>query len=53
MKLSYTKLWKQLINKKMSNADLRKAVAMFSNTMTKVRRDEKVSKGVLLKSLDI
>ena len=33
----------------MSKADLRKAVAMSPNTMTKMRRDEEVSMSVLLK----
>jgi DNA-binding Xre family transcriptional regulator len=33
----------------MSKATLRKAVAMSPNTMTKMRRDEEVSMGVLLK----
>ena len=49
MKISYNKLWKLLIDKKMSKADLRKAVAMSPNTMTKMRRDEEVSMSVLLK----
>jgi DNA-binding Xre family transcriptional regulator len=33
----------------MSKSALRKAVAMSPNTMTKMRRDEEVSMGVLLK----
>jgi DNA-binding Xre family transcriptional regulator len=49
MKISYNKLWKLLIDRKMSKATLRKAVAMSPNTMTKMRRDEEVSMGVLLK----
>ena len=49
MKISYNKLWKLLIDKKMSKADLRKAVEMSPNTMTKMRRDEEVSMSVLLK----
>ena len=49
MKISYNKLWKLLIDKKMSKADLRKAVATSPNTMTKMRRDEEVSMSVLLK----
>ena len=40
MKVSYNKLWKLLIDRKMSKADLRKAVEMSPNTMTKMRRDE-------------
>ena len=49
MKVSYNKLWKLLIDRKMSKADLRKAVEMSPNTMTKMRRDEEVSMPVLLK----
>lgn len=49
MKISYNKLWKQLIDRKMSKADLRKAVEMSPNTMTKMRRDEEVSLNVLLR----
>lgn len=49
MTVSYKKLWKLLIDKNMSQADLRKAVEMSPNTMTKMRRNEEVSMGVLLK----
>ncbi len=49
MKISYNKLWKLLIDKKMSKADLRKAISMSPNTLTKMRRDEEVSMSVLLK----
>ncbi|MDD3186160.1 MAG: helix-turn-helix transcriptional regulator [Anaerostipes sp.] len=49
MKVSYNKLWKLLIDRKMSKADLRKAVEMSPNTMTKMRRDEEVAMSVLLK----
>ena len=49
MKISYNKLWKLLIDKKMSKADLRKATELAPNTMTKLRKDEEVSMGVLLK----
>ncbi len=49
MKISYNKLWKLLIDKKMSKADLRKAAEISPNTMTKIRRDEEVSMGVLLR----
>lgn len=49
MKISYNKLWKLLIDKKMSNADMRKAVDIAPNTMTKLRRDEEVSMSILLK----
>lgn len=47
MKVSYNKLWKMLIDKKMSKADLRRAAGVAPNTMTKLRRDEDVSLTVL------
>ena len=47
MAISYNKMWKLLIDKKMSNADLRKAAAVSPNTMTKLRRDEPVNLAVL------
>ena len=49
MAISYNKLWKLLIDKKMSKADLRRAAGIAPNTMTKLRRDEKVSMAVLIK----
>lgn len=49
MKVSYNKLWKLLVDRKMSKADLRKAVEIAPNTMTKLRKDEEVSMAVLLK----
>ena len=49
MAVSYTKLWKLLIDKKMSKADLRKAAGLAPNTMTKLRRDEPVAMVVLEK----
>ena len=42
MATSYNKLWKLLVDKKMSKADLRKASGVSPNTMTKLRRDEPV-----------
>lgn len=47
MAISYNKLWKLLIDKKMSKADLRRAAGLAPNTMTKLRRDEEVTLGVL------
>lgn len=49
MRVSYKKLWKLLIDKDMSKADLRKAVEMSLNTMTKMRKNEEVAMSVLLK----
>ena len=45
--ISYNRLWKILIDKKMSKADLRKAAGLAPNTMTKLRRDQEVSLSVL------
>lgn len=47
MAVSYNRLWKLLIDKKMSKADLRKAAGLAPNTMTKLRRDELVAMSVL------
>ena len=49
MAISYNKLWKLLIDKKMSKADLRKAAGIAPNTMTRLRRDEEVTLSVLSK----
>ena len=49
MKASYKKLWKLLVDKKMSKADLRKAAGIAPNTMTRLRRDEEVTLTVLHK----
>ncbi len=47
LSISYNKLWKLLVDKKMSKADLRRAAEISPNTMTKLRRDEEVSMTVL------
>ena len=49
MAISYNKLWKLLVDKKMSKADLRKAAGIAPNTMTRLRRDEEVTLAVLNK----
>ena len=43
MVISYNKLWKLLIDRKMSKADLRRAAGIAPNTMTKLNRDEEVT----------
>ena len=56
MATTYNKLWKLLVDKKMSKADLRKASGVSPNTMTKLRRDEPVMLSVLdkiCKTLDV
>lgn len=47
MAISYNKLWKLLVDKKMSKANLRKAAGIAPNTMTRLRRDEEVTLSVL------
>lgn len=47
MALSYNRLWKLLVDKKMSKADLRKVADIAPNTMTKLRRDEAVNLAIL------
>ena len=49
MAISYNKLWKLLVDKKMSKADLRKAAGIAPITMTRLRRDEEVTLTVLNK----
>ena len=49
MAVSYNKLWKVLIDKKMSKADLRRSADISSSTLTKLRKDEDVSMVVLQK----
>ena len=53
MAISYNKLWKLLVDKKMSKADLRRATEMASNTMTSLRRDKKVSLDILLRICEV
>lgn len=49
MTISYNKLWKLLIDKKISKVTLRKNANIAPNTMTKLRRDEPVSMLILMK----
>lgn len=49
MAISYKKLWKLLIDKDMTAAQLRERTGIEPNTMTKLRRDEEVSMAVLIK----
>lgn len=43
MAVSYNRLWKLLVDRKMSKADLRKQAAIAPNTLTKLRRDKEVT----------
>lgn len=47
MVISYNKMWKLLIDKNMSTADLRKIANIAPNTMTKLRRNEPVNLTIL------
>ena len=47
MAVSYSKLWKLLVDKRMSKCDLRKEAGISPNTMTKLRRNEPVMFSVL------
>ena len=49
MVISYNKLWKLLVDKKMGTSELRKASGVAPNTMTRLRRDEEVTLSVLYK----
>ncbi len=47
MAVSYNKLWKLLIDRKIRPADLRKEAEIAPNTMTKLRKDEAVNLAIL------
>ena len=47
MAVQYNKLWKLLIDKKMTKSDLRKQADISPNTMTKLNHDEIVALPIL------
>lgn len=49
MEVTYNKLWKLMIDRKMTAAEIRKKTELSSCTMSKLRHDEPVSITVLLK----
>ena len=49
MSISYNKLWKLLIDKKMTKTQLRKQADIATSTLAKLSKDEQVSMDVLLK----
>ena len=53
MAVSYNRLWKLLVDRKMSKADLRKQAEIAPNTMTKLRRDEPVNLAILGRICDV
>ena len=53
MAVSYERLWKLLIDRKISKANLRKASGIAPNSMTKLRLNEEVTLTVLGKICNI
>lgn len=47
MAISYNKLWKLLVDKKMSTAELRKVANIAPNTLTRMKKDQEVTIQVL------
>ena len=47
--ISYSKLWKRLIDLKMKKSELKEMTGMGSTTMTKLNNDEPVSMDVMIK----
>ena len=47
MLVSYNKLWKLLIDRKMTRAELRRKIKISPNTMTKLIRNREVSLSVI------
>ena len=52
MSLSYDKLWKILIDKKINKTDLRTSSSLSTNTLAKLGKDEVVDMQSLLKICD-
>ena len=53
MTISYNRLRKLLVDRKMSKADLRKIAGIAPNTMTKLRCDQEVTLTVLGRICDV
>lgn len=49
MAVSYNRLWKLLIDKNMSVAEMRRAADIAPNTVTRMKKDQKVTMSVLEK----
>lgn len=47
MAVSYKRLWRVLVDREMSKADLRKQAEISPNTMTKLRKNEYVAMPIL------
>ena len=52
MRISYKKLWVQLIQKDISKATLRKDVGLSTGTMSKLNKGEEVALTVLMRLCD-
>lgn len=53
MAVSYDKLWKLLIDKKISASEMRKRAEIAPNTITRMRKEQEVSLIVLGKICDV
>lgn len=53
MSVSYNRLWKLLIDKKMSVAEMRRAADIAPNTVTRMKKDQEVTMTVLEKICDV
>ena len=53
MVVSYNKLWKLLIDRKMSAAELRRKTNISPNTMTRLRKDQEVTIQVIGKICEV
>ena len=53
MEVSYKKLWVMLAEREISKATLRKQAGLSSATFTKLRKNQEVTLGVMLKIADV
>lgn len=53
MAVSYNRLWKLLIDKKMTAAELRKQADIAPNTLTRMKKDQEVTMQVLERICDV
>lgn len=53
MSISYNRLWKLLMDKNMSVAEMRRAADIAPNTVTRMRKDQEVTMMVLEKICEV
>ena len=53
MTISYNKLWKLLIDRRMKKGDLQKLAGVSSATITKLSKDQTVNTGVLIRMCEV